>query len=361
MTQLHKYHDVTPFCADHPLPSGAPQNHVKYDAKTQTLVASDGKIAIVVPVGGACDAPDGLIPQGRLATAAEKQHTLAALDGKLALNKKEVTPNGNADVGQFGHVFGVLQGQDPDVVIPLSLDTLEPLVAYSKQHGTGGLFLCVNHASGKNWQDRRITGAIQFLFDVQTDDTDAAAVQAVGVLMPCLVENVQAVHSRVRAAIALANAGKSDKEKAAAARKRAAERKAACTDDPAQDAGTSKPQGQARQKASSATEAATAASSGNPRVPVRLKVVGANGSDQAAKHSQPPVAPASRIGQTPELADLLTRAQASLSRHKFAAARRFLNSARAEIEAGQGHADLLAEVDKLDLRISKEKAAFKKG
>ena len=227
MAKLQKYHDVTMFCSDKPLTSGAPQDHVKYDAKTQTLVACDGKIAIVVPVSGECGASDALIPPAKLKAAAEKQHELAAPDGKLALNKKEVTPNGNAEVSKFGNVFGVMQGHEPDLVIPLSLETLEPLVAYTKQHGTGGIYLCVDHTPGGNWQERKINGAIQFFLDVTAGDdaTDAEAVQAVGVLMPCVVENMQAIHSRVRAAIALVNAGKSEKEKAAAARKKAAAQK----------------------------------------------------------------------------------------------------------------------------------------
>ena len=43
-----------------------------------------------------------------------------------------------------------------------------------------------------------------------------------------------------------------------------------------------------------------------------------------------------REGNVLPLADLITRAQASLSRQKFDAARRLLGMARAEIEAGDG-------------------------
>jgi hypothetical protein len=361
MAKLQKYHDVTTFCSDKPLETGAPQDHVKYDAKTQSLVACDGKIAIVVPVTGECDAPDALIPKGKIAAAADKQQDLAALDGgKLALNKKEVIPNGNADVTKFGNVFGVMQGHEPDLVIPLSLETLEPLVAYTKQHGTGGIYLCVDHAPGGNWQERQITGAIQFFFDVATDEKDADVAQAVGVLMPCLMENMQAVHSRVRAAIAVANAGKSEKEKAAAARKKAAERKAAKAADATPAPANRKQKGQVALAPDDEPDTEVVAAAPKGKGQAEGKAVTPSTSSNTAKATQPKATQPSRSGSGLELADLLTRAQASLSRQKFAAARRFLGTARAEIESGEGDAEMLAKIDALDVRISKEKATLRK-
>lgn len=363
MATLQKYHDVTTFCSDKPLPSGAPQDHVKYDARTKTLVACDGKIGLVVPVPGECTAPDGLITQAKIKTAAEKQQELAALDGKLAVNRKEVTPHGDAEVGKFGNVFGVMHGHEPDLLIPLSLETLGPLVEYTRQHAAGGIYLCVDHTPGGNWQERKIDGAIQFLLDVTAGDkaTGSEAVQAVGVLMPCAVENMTAIHSRVRAAVALVNAGKSEKEKAAAARKRAAQRKAAKAAVAPQPAAGGKKQGRAAatdvdepETESADTESPTCDDAEDEAVVLSLQ-------RHVAKASRPTAARPSRDGSRLELADLLTRAQASLSRQKFAAARRLLNTARAEIAAGHAGSELIQQIDALDVRISKDKAAHKKG
>jgi len=370
MAKLQKYHDVTAFCSDKPFASGAPQDHAKYDAKTRTLIACDGKIGIVVPVPGECDAPDGLVTPAKLAAAAEKEYELSAIDGKLAVNKKFVTPNGNADLSKFGNLFSVIDGSEPDVVIPLSLETLGPLVDYTRRHGgDGGIYLCVHHTPGDKWQKRKVDSAIQFFFDVKQEDKNAAPVQVVGALMPCSIENQQGLHDRLRAALVLVNSGKNPKEKAAEARQKAVHRKAAQAEALAENAkkrqavckaeeeeDDDKPvavvsKGKAKPKAGTVDDAIA-----------RAKAVEGKGKGKATpKVTTPKAEKPPRNGESIGVADLLTRAQASLSRHKFAAARRCLNTARTEIEAGNGSSELLTQVDKLDLRISKDKAAFKKG
>ncbi|MHB9081604.1 MAG: hypothetical protein ACYC3X_29395 [Pirellulaceae bacterium] len=365
MAKLNKYHDVSVFCADKALESGAPIDHAKFDAQTRTLVACDGRIGIAVPVTGECDAPNGLIPKARLSQAAEKEQELSGVNGEMTLDEKGVKPNHNAEIGKYPNLFGVIDSSEPDVVIPLSLETLGPLVDYSRQHSAGGIYLCVHHTPGDKWQKRRVKSAIQFFFDVKQEDKSAEPVQAVGALMPCSIEDQDAVHSRLRAALSLVNSGKSPKEKAAEARQKAVSRKAAqaealAANDKRRKA--AKPEPEEDEHEDEDEPVVIAVHEGNGKA----KPVNGQANPKVAtpkEPREPKTAKPSRNGDAPAVgvADLLTRAQASLSRHKFAAARRYLNTARTEIEAGNGSSELLAQVDKLDLRISKEKAAFKRG
>ncbi|MHB0961100.1 MAG: hypothetical protein ACYC0X_21840 [Pirellulaceae bacterium] len=361
MAKLNKYHDVSVFCADKALDNGAPIDHAKFDAKTGTLIACDSKIGIVVPVTGACDAPDGLIPKARMTEAAEKEQELSSVNGELALAERGVQPNHDADVGRYPNLFGVIDSSEPDLVIPLSLDTLGPLVDYARQHGDGGIYLGVHHAPGDRWQKRRISSAIQFFFDVKQTDEKAAPIQVVGAMMPCSIENQEAVHSRLRAAVALVNSGKSVKEKAAEARKRAVTRKAAQAEALAANAQKRKASQPSAEPDEDGDEPEALAYEGNG--PAKAKVAKASTGGKSPQQSKPAArkSPPDDAAAAMGVADLLTRAQASLSRHKFAAARRYLNTARTEIEAGRGSEELLTQVDKLDLRISKDKAAFKRG
>ena len=233
MAKLQKYHDVSVFITDKPTDNGLPVDHAKYDAESKSLVAINGKIAIVVPVAGDCDAPDGLIPSARLTTAADKEQTLTARDGKLAVNGREVKTNHDAEVAQYPNVFSSFNGAEPDLVLPLTLETLGPLAEYAAEHGKGGIYLCVHHTPGKCWQDRKVETAIEFWMDLDTTTTDkdgqvvGEPVQAIGVLMPAAIDHVEAVYERVRGAVTLSNSGKSAKELAADKRTKAVKKKAA--------------------------------------------------------------------------------------------------------------------------------------
>ncbi len=368
MAQLSKFHDVTPMCAKEA--NRYAINHVKFDAKTHTLVATDGKIGIVVPVVGECDAPDSLLPPDALKDAAENRKDLGVLKGKLTIDKKAVELTDGMEAANFPNLFSCLNTSEPDLVIPLTLETLEPLVRYTKRHGDGGIYLMVHHKPGSKWQDRAVTTAIQFCFDAKQADKGAEPVQVVGALMPALLENDDAVHSRIRAALTLVSAGKSAKEKAAEARKKAVSRKAA------QAAALEQ---HAKHAKAGKAKAAAAEEDDEPEVeaPAKNGKAKGKGKGQAAKPAAQPAKngkatkPAKAEqderpvtnghGNTLPVADLITRAQASLSRQKFAAARRFLNTARTEIEAGNGDDELLKRIDALDVKISKDKAAHKKG
>jgi len=135
MTKLQKYHDLSPFVAKQGTKTGLPVDHIKYDAKTKTLIASEGHIAVVLPVSPECDAPSGLIPAARLKTAAEKKQALSAKDDQLALNKRLVKPNHDAEVSRYPNLLAAFSGEEPDVVVSLSMETLGPLVEYIKKHG----------------------------------------------------------------------------------------------------------------------------------------------------------------------------------------------------------------------------------
>lgn len=371
MTKLKKYHDLSTFCAAAPLGNGNPMDHVKFDAKTKTLVACDGKVAIVVPVDAQCDAPDALIPKDRIAEAASKDHDLAVHDGKLTLNKKAVVTDGKADVTKFGNVFSVLNAHEPDLLIPLDIDTIGPLLSYAKKNGDGGLYLSVNFEEGTNWQERKINGAIHFMFDMQqqeptTGDNAVESVQVVGALMPCTLENQQAIHSRLRAAIALANAGMTEKDKAAAARKKAAAKKAAKAKSTDDAATTTK----AKRAKAKAAEVEDDEETEVDDVPTPVPAPPKNGKGKAkaanAKPSSNGKAPASTAtkpkpkpaksesnGDGCEIADLLTRARASISRGKLAAAKRALNKAREEVLAGNVDAKYGKSIDELLASILK--------
>lgn len=362
MAKLRKYHDVSGFCSDKPFKSGAPQDHAKFDAQSQSIMACDGKIAIVVPFSEKCDAPDALIPPAKLKTGTDKHHAVAALDGELALNNRPVKPNGSGEVGKFGNVFGVLSSSEPDVLIPLSLETLEPLVEYTRTHGRGGIYLCVSHAPGDDWRERKVTQPIRFFFDVGDSQDEKETTQVVGCLMPCAVDNAEAVHSRLRGAISLINSGKSAKDKAAAARRKAADKKAAAPVAAPKGNGNGKrrtqPQGVVAEEE---VEEITPMASTNGKAKAKV------GKNDAAKNGKaaPAPTPATPKAVAPKKAasncssngttigDLLTRARASISRGKLAAAKRTLNKAREMVIAGDADSKFAANIDQLLAEIVK--------
>jgi hypothetical protein len=184
MATIRRFHDLSPFTL--PPGEGVPgMSLVQYHDKSQSLIATDGRVAIFAPVSGnGC--PTTLIPPDRLKAACAE----AGKDGvEITASAKGITLAGKrlpASDGRFPPVFKVLPKRTPDLLVSINPAVLEAICAHARRNKASSIQFGFRHGKrGKHGLELVDGGpedcGIDFFYDVPEGD-DSATIR--GILMP---------------------------------------------------------------------------------------------------------------------------------------------------------------------------------
>lgn len=344
-TVLAKYHDVSAFCGTH---DNLAVDYVKFDASLSQLHATDGHLAITVPVDD-CEIPvDALLDRDKLTGAViGKAGMEFDADRKLlVLNGEAVEwPEKNGKAAHYPNLVKVVNSAtDPDFVLCLGVPVLKKLIEYGEVNGADSINFAIAHESGKTWKERKIVAPIRFFMQVDVDETGEKTRDVSGVLMPVEPEDRDVLEYRLNAAIAVT---KTKDERVAATN------------------GKSVRTGKAAKSCKSNDKTHGKAASGKGRTgkatrqekPVTPK---------AAKPAKPAAKQSAKAGgDGASLADyvnsFIDKSKEWLSQERFGLARSCLNKARSGVVSMNGKAskELIESLNQLDAKITKDHQAAK--
>lgn len=162
MTKLQKHHNITQFTGKkeraHDL------RHVLYDSERGMLTATDATILINSPIDG-CDAKSAIMSGADLARAVDQGGELTEKSGRVCVGDKACK---STDAVPFPDVVAAVGDADPDVVVCLNVEILQNLMDYAAENEAELVAFGLNHAKGKNWQERTVSGPVRFLIQPNT-------------------------------------------------------------------------------------------------------------------------------------------------------------------------------------------------